>query len=133
MKGAMQMLTKEFPSRLKTLRLEKKLTQSQLSRKIGIHYIHIGRYEQGRAKPNGETLMRLAWALGVSLDYLVYGKVLFHDQELLTLFRDLEAMEPYDRIDGKKLLGDFVSQRSAKYQKGDTTGDNPWDKKELDK
>ncbi len=108
------MVTKEFPNRLKLLRHQKKLTQTQLSKIVGIHYIHIGRYEQGKASPNTDTLMRLARAFGVSLDYLVYGTVLFDDNELLVLFRDLEAMTPYDRIDAKKMIGDFILNRKNK-------------------
>ena len=46
-----------------------------LSRLAGLHYTHIGRLERGASRPSGDTLMRLADALGVTSDYLLDGAI----------------------------------------------------------
>ena len=49
-----------------------------------------------------------------SLDYLVYGTTRekslagFKDEELLMLFREASQLDPYSRINFKKLAGDFL-------------------------
>jgi transcriptional regulator with XRE-family HTH domain len=53
-----------------------------------LHYTHIGRFERGTSRPSGDTLKRLADALGVTSDYLLDGatdeaaKARFEDREL---------------------------------------------------
>ena len=59
-----------FPERLKKLRQQKNLLQSDLAKRVGVHQNHIGRYERGSSRPSGDALKRLADALGVSIDYL---------------------------------------------------------------
>jgi len=61
----------EFGIRLAQVRKEKKLSQSQLAKMVGIHANVLGRYERGEARPFVEMAAKLAEALEVSLDYLV--------------------------------------------------------------
>jgi transcriptional regulator with XRE-family HTH domain len=61
----------EFPSRLRELRKQRKLTQEQLGQKIDVTKVSISCYENGTRTPDMETLQRLADALEVSVDYLL--------------------------------------------------------------
>ena len=79
----------DFATRLKQLRTQRGLSQTELAKEVGVHYNHIGRYERGQSKPTAETLTRLAKCLGVSGDFLMEGradeaaKAAFEDRELL--------------------------------------------------
>lgn len=52
--------------RIKKLRLEKGLTQQQLSEKCGIDSANLRKYELGKQNPKFETIERIAKALEVS-------------------------------------------------------------------
>lgn len=55
--------------KLKTLRKGRKLTQFELSEKMGISRATISNYEVGRRSPHLSELRRFADFYGVSLDY----------------------------------------------------------------
>lgn len=57
--------------RLKALRLERHLQQSDVARIISCGQPLYSRYERGSVSPSGETLIALADFYDVSLDYLV--------------------------------------------------------------
>lgn len=57
--------------RLKKLRKEKKLTQSELGSKINVTKVSISGYESGNRSPDTDTLQRLADFFEVSTDYLL--------------------------------------------------------------
>jgi DNA-binding XRE family transcriptional regulator len=57
-----------FASRLKALREARGLTQVQLSEASGVSQATISRVEAGRLEPGWETAVRLADALGVSVE-----------------------------------------------------------------
>lgn len=84
-----------FVQRLRELRKQKNLSQTELGKLAGLHYTHIGRFERGASRPSGDALMRLADAPGVTSDYLLDGatneaaKARFEDRELLKQFQAL--------------------------------------------
>src|SRR5690606_23275210 len=55
-----------FAERLKSLRKQRNLSQTELGQLVDVHYTHIGRDERGSSRPAADTLNRLAQALGVS-------------------------------------------------------------------
>lgn len=55
--------------KLKTLRKGRKLTQQELSEKLGISRVTISNYEVGRRSPHLSDLRRFAEFYGVGLDY----------------------------------------------------------------
>ena len=59
-----------FSERIKELRLEKNLTQTQLGEIIGVKHFSIYSYEKGRACPEMRGLVALADYFDVSMDYL---------------------------------------------------------------
>jgi transcriptional regulator with XRE-family HTH domain len=62
----------EFPERLTALRKARGLTQQALADAIGMAVLQIRRYEGGTSQPTLDVIRRLAIALGVSADALVF-------------------------------------------------------------
>lgn len=61
----------QFSQRLKELRKEQNLTQSELSGLLNYAYTAIANYENGRNEPRMGEFIKLANILGVSTDYLL--------------------------------------------------------------
>jgi len=106
-----------FAQRLRELRKQKNLSQTELAKLAGVHYNHIGRYERGASRPTADTLRRLADALGVSGDYLMDGSVedaaraRFEDRDLLRQFQEVEQLAEEDKAVVKKLLDAFLTKK----------------------
>lgn len=66
-----------FGQKILLLRIRSKLTQKQLSDKVGCSSAAIGWYERGEKIPTIETAAKIAKALDVSLDWLAYGEITF--------------------------------------------------------
>ena len=62
---------KVFGERLKEIREERGVSMSELARQMGTSQQNISRWEKGERVPSGETLIKLADFLNVSIDYLV--------------------------------------------------------------
>ena len=58
-------------TRLKELRLQKKVTQQDVADAIGCSANNYARYERGLREPDNETLKRLSKYYGVSIDYIL--------------------------------------------------------------
>jgi len=61
----------DFGNRLKTLRLQKKMTQSELAVKLGLTKSVISAYETGLRMPSYDVLLAIARIFKVSTDYLL--------------------------------------------------------------
>ena len=57
--------------RLKELRTQRGLTQSQIGELLGVSCVTIARYEAGEREPSNAKLTTLANFFGVSIDYLM--------------------------------------------------------------
>lgn len=64
----------EFPERLATLRKERGLTQQALADLVGVHVSQLRRYEANKSQPTIYILRRVAQALGVSADLLLFDR-----------------------------------------------------------
>ncbi len=62
----------DFGDRLKKLRKQKHITQSQLAERIGVTKAMVSAYETGMRSPSHDIFVRIARDMGVSTDYL-YG------------------------------------------------------------
>lgn len=60
-----------FSSRLKSLRKEKKLSQEDLAKKIGVLRHNIADREQERSEPDIDMLIKLSDYFNVSIDFLL--------------------------------------------------------------
>lgn len=68
------MLDMDFPERLAALRKKKGLTQKALAEAVGIHLTQLSRYESGSSQPTLEVIRKLAVALSVSADELIFDE-----------------------------------------------------------
>ncbi len=106
-----------FADRLKQLRKQQGLSQSQLGSLVGVHYNHIGRYERGASQPSADVLSKIADVLDVSSDYLYEGDrdsavvVDFEDKELLQHFLDAQQLDYKDKMLVKEFLGAFLVKK----------------------
>jgi transcriptional regulator with XRE-family HTH domain len=106
-----------FADRLRALRRQKNLSQTELGDLVGLHFTHISRYERGLSRPSADTLKRLADALGVSGDYLLEGsteeaaKARFEDRDLLRRFQEVQDLPDRDKEIVKELLDAFLTKR----------------------
>lgn len=95
------------PSSEYTKQARKKLgwSQNDLGQKVGIHGRHVGKYENGRAMPNADTIIRIAKALNVSIDYLLLDdfkeetipSAILQDRNLMRKFEAVEKMDEKDK------------------------------------
>lgn len=90
--------TMTLHERLKKGRTDKGFSQQELEKLTKVHYTNIGRYERGEAKPSSDVLKRLADALELSTDYLLYGNIdnkakdSISDEKLLIMFKKVEQL-----------------------------------------
>jgi Predicted transcriptional regulators len=67
-------LTMGFSKRLSSLRKNRKLTQQKMADIAGIHVSQIKRYESGETQPSLEVLRKIAVALNISADMLLFDE-----------------------------------------------------------
>jgi len=79
------------------LRKRKKLSQSDLGKKIGTSGDIIGRYERDEVKPSIEVAAKIADELEVSLDFLIGKTEVEVDGKLLKRVIEVQQMEEEDR------------------------------------
>ena len=72
MKNLIGFIDMAFHDRLAILRKEKKLTQKDLATIVGVHVTQLRRYEAGTSQPTLEVLRKLAIALRISADKLLF-------------------------------------------------------------
>jgi len=99
----------EFPDRLAQLRKARSLTQQQLADKAGVHVVQIRRYEGGVSQPAVDVLKRLAIALSVSADALLFDDAeRGPNDELRLQFEALAAMPAAERQVAKTVLDAMI-------------------------
>ncbi len=59
--------------RIKTLRLARGYTQAQVAKKMGVHWTRVSDLELGRNDYKVSTMLRAAYALGVTAEALLRG------------------------------------------------------------
>ena len=62
-----------FGNRLRKARSSVKLTQKQLAESIGVKQKQYQHWERGRAEPSIDNIQRLAFVLGVNIEWLLDG------------------------------------------------------------
>jgi transcriptional regulator with XRE-family HTH domain len=67
---------------LKRLRKQKGWTQEEFAQKIGIKRSLLGAYEEGRAEPNLQTLIRISKIFGCSIETLITENILGIDNKI---------------------------------------------------
>lgn len=108
-----------FAQKLKRLREEKGLSQQGLADIAATNKMLISKYETGRSTPGMENLGKIAKALEVTVDYLIFdnvpsnGRVEFKDVELLEKFKEAEDLSEEDRKTIKTLVDAIIVKRKV--------------------
>jgi len=106
-------LPMDFPNRIVKLRKEQGFTQQSLADTVTLHVSQIKRYESGVAQPTLETLVRIAKALHVSLDELVFDEHEFDlDDKMKKLFLAVEQLGETEQA----LIREMIDGMIVKYE-----------------
>lgn len=106
-------LTMSLPTRLITLRKDKGFTQQQMAEAIGIHVNSVKKYEAGQAQPSLEGLKKIALALHVSTDFLLFEEHERGPQDDLSLqFEAISEMPDDEQMVIREVLDSLI----IKYQ-----------------
>jgi|SRR5450830_832494 len=108
-----------FPTRLIQFRKTQHFTQQGLAETAQVHVNQIKRYEAGTAQPTLEALVRIARALHVSLDALVFDDAERGPSDDLALqFEAVSHMPEEERRIIKALLDGMIIKYQTKQMMG---------------
>ncbi len=106
-----------FAGKLKMLRNEKGWSQEKLGKIINIHPRLISKYEMGKNCPAAETLIKIARAFRISIDYLLIDEeeeikpsTKLKNNKLLELFEELEKMTDKDQETIISLIDAYIAK-----------------------
>ena len=90
----------DFKNRLKELRKEKNLKQSEVAEELGLGRSTYANYEQGKRFPGKENLITIADYFGVSIDYLLgeTDEKQSADKVINEISKDEELLEFYNAV-----------------------------------
>jgi transcriptional regulator with XRE-family HTH domain len=104
-----------FADRLTALRRSLNLTQTQMAEATGIHLSQIKRYESGHTQPSLDILRKIALALHVSADLLVFDSDERGPTDDLKLaFEAVSQFDDEDKTVAKKVLQSLIMQHHSK-------------------
>lgn len=105
----------EFPQQLAALRKQQGLTQQVLAERIGIHVVQLRRYEARCSQPTLDVIRKLATALNVSADLLLFGKdERGPDDELRLQFEAVTRFDPEEKQVVRSLLEGMILKHEAR-------------------
>ena len=108
-------LAMDFPERLSSLRKERNLTQQALADRANVHVAQIRRYESGETQPALDVIRRLAIALHVSADMLVFNTdERGPDDDLRLQFEAISRFEPEEKKVIKALLEGMILKHETR-------------------
>jgi transcriptional regulator with XRE-family HTH domain len=108
------LIAMQFPERIVALRKEKNLTQQALADKVEVHLTQIQRYESGTVQPTLDVIRRLAIALSVSADMLIFDKdERGPDEDLKLQFEAISRMSKDEKKIIKALLDAMILKHEA--------------------
>lgn len=103
-----------FGDRLLLIRKQRKISQDDLAKAIGVHAPVIGRYERNQVKPSIEVAAKMAETLKVSLDYLV-GLIDFEmDTVLSQKIQDIQQLGEEDKTIITKTIDALLRDAKAR-------------------
>ena len=86
-----------FSGHLQQIRQSKGLSQGDLAKRTGLKPAAISHFETGQRKPSFDNLIKLADALGVSMDYLFGRDASDGSTPAGELLQDFERLSPKDQ------------------------------------
>ena len=107
-------LLMSFSKRLAAVRKERGLTQQQMSEVIGIHLSQVKRYESGDTQPSLEVLRKIALALNISADMLLFDEdERGPSDDFRMQFEALNQFSPNEKEVAKELLDSLILKHTA--------------------
>lgn len=104
----------QFPTRLIQFRRTQNFTQQELADAAQVHVNQIKRYEAGSAQPTLEALVRIAKALHVSLDALVFSEEERKPADDLSLhFEAISQFEADEKAVAKAVLEGLILKHQS--------------------
>jgi len=97
-----------------TLRKGKKISQSELGKKVGTSGDIIGRYERDEVKPSIEVVIKIADVLGSSIDFLVGKTDIELDNETLNRIKEVSKLPTEERTQVFKVVDALIRDYNAK-------------------
>jgi transcriptional regulator with XRE-family HTH domain len=108
------LLPMDFSKRLSELRKIRGFTQQALADAITLHVNQIKRYEADTAQPTLETLVRLAKALHVTLDELVFSEeTRGPSDEFRMQFEALTRFDDQEKLVAREILDSLILKHTA--------------------
>lgn len=107
--------TMDLSARLIALRKQQGLSQQAMAEAVGLHVNQIKRYEAGTAQPSLDGLKKLAVALHVTTDSLLFGESeRGPDEGLLLQFEAISQFDEEDRDLARGVLEGLILKHQAK-------------------
>jgi transcriptional regulator with XRE-family HTH domain len=104
-----------FPERLTKLRQERKLGFAELAQMIDIHSTQLRRYEKGESQPTLDVLRKLAIALNISGDMLLFDETERKPpNDFLLQFEALSQLNAEDKKALKAVIDGLIIRNQAK-------------------
>lgn len=104
-----------FPERLERLRKERKLGVAELAEAAGVHSTQLRRYEKGESQPTLDVLRKLAIALNVPGDMLLFDEDERQPpEELVMQFEAISRFSPEEKKTIKEVLEGLILKHEAK-------------------
>ena len=97
-----------------TLRKERNLTQLEMADKVSLHVNQIRRYEAGNAQPSLEALKKIALAMNITIDSLVFDEgERDPDEDLRLQFEALSQFSPEEKKIAKAVIESLILKHDA--------------------
>ena len=87
-----------FASNLKHLRIQAKMTQDDLAKKLDKDYSTIGKWELGQRSPIMVDVIKIAELFNVPLETLIGGQVVYDNAELIDIDSNITKIPVYGTI-----------------------------------
>ncbi len=119
--------------KLRKLRREKGLSQLALEQLSGVHCKLLSKYENGRVQPTADTLRKIAQALEVTSDYLIFdnapadGISQLKDLDLFERFKEVESMSVENRNMIKHMIDALLIKSKVESVIKPKGKDEPWE------
>ena len=113
---------KVFSEKVKDARIERKFTQTQLAKAVGVSLRTILAYEKGEKKPRQSTMIKLAKALSVSVKFLSDDEC---EQPLLDIEKDgyIEEARAIYGTKGARDVDTLLDDNAALFAGGELSQD----------
>ena len=110
------MLNLSLGEKIMVLRKQRKVSQKDLAKTLGINPSNLPNYESGRYSPSLDMLVKISDFFDVSLDSLVRNRasddlLKLQDHDLIRITKQVDELDPKDRETIKAMIQSFVNQQ----------------------